>query len=94
MKAFQFIIGSGIIYFSDVNKFLWMVRIAGSTKKGRHINEMDYFSKAGEYRIDKEGSPIFLNCLLYKMSYYRFWEKYTSPSMLTSKLFCLISLCL
>ncbi len=56
-----------------------MVRIAGSTEEGRHVKEADYFSKAGEYRIDKEGSPTFLNCLLYKLSYYRFWEKYTSP---------------
>ncbi|KAM7537714.1 hypothetical protein Aperf_G00000071901 [Anoplocephala perfoliata] len=75
------IFGGASSYSSDdINKFLWMVRIAGSTEKGRHIHEMDYFSKAGEYRIDKEGSPIFLNCLLYKMSYYRFWEKYTSPN--------------
>nr|CUU98674.1 dolichyl diphosphooligosaccharide protein [Hymenolepis microstoma] len=75
------IFGGASSYSSDdVNKFLWMVRIAGSTEKGRHVNEVDYFSKAGEYRIDKEGSPIFLNCLLYKMSYYRFWEKYTSPN--------------
>ncbi|VUZ56323.1 unnamed protein product [Hymenolepis diminuta] len=75
------IFGGASSYSSDdVNKFLWMVRIAGSTEKGRHVNEVDYFSKAGEYRIDKEGSQIFLNCLLYKMSYYRFWEKYTSPN--------------
>ncbi|EUB64369.1 Dolichyl-diphosphooligosaccharide--protein glycosyltransferase subunit STT3A [Echinococcus granulosus] len=75
------IFGGASSYSSDdINKFLWMVRIAGSTEKGRHVKEMDYFSKAGEYRVDKEGSSTFLNCLLYKMSYYRFWEKYTSPN--------------
>ncbi|VDD76915.1 unnamed protein product [Mesocestoides corti] len=76
------VIFGGVSSYSsdDLNKFLWMVRIAGSTERGRHVKEVDYFSKAGEYRVDKEGSPTFLNCLLYKMSYYRFWEKYTSSN--------------
>ncbi|BHF63704.1 Dolichyl-diphosphooligosaccharide--protein glycosyltransferase subunit stt3a [Sparganum proliferum] len=74
------IFGGASSYSSDdINKFLWMVRIAGSTEKGRHIREHDYLSRAGVYRVDKEGSPTFLNCLLYKLSYYRFWEKYTAP---------------
>ncbi|XP_038841748.1 dolichyl-diphosphooligosaccharide--protein glycosyltransferase subunit STT3B-like, partial [Salvelinus namaycush] len=36
--------------------------------------ESDYFTPQGEFRVDKEGSPILLNCLMYKMSYYRFGE--------------------
>ncbi|VEL18560.1 unnamed protein product, partial [Protopolystoma xenopodis] len=58
----------------DINKFLWMVRIAGSTEKGKHIREDDYFNKQGEFRIDKEGAPALLNCLLYRLSFYRFSE--------------------
>ncbi|XP_016374891.1 dolichyl-diphosphooligosaccharide--protein glycosyltransferase subunit STT3B-like [Sinocyclocheilus rhinocerous] len=34
----------------------------------------DYFTPQGEFRVDKAGSPTLLNCLMYKMSYYRFGE--------------------
>ncbi|XP_022253103.1 dolichyl-diphosphooligosaccharide--protein glycosyltransferase subunit STT3A-like isoform X1 [Limulus polyphemus] len=61
----------------DINKFLWMVRIGGSTDRGRHIKEQDYYTPSGEFRIDREGSPILLNCLMYKMCYYRFGSVYT-----------------
>ncbi|XP_046392931.1 dolichyl-diphosphooligosaccharide--protein glycosyltransferase subunit STT3A [Ischnura elegans] len=61
----------------DINKFLWMVRIGGSTERGQHIKEWDYYSPAGEFRVDKEGSPTLLNCLMYKMCYYRFGQVYT-----------------
>jgi len=59
----------------DINKFLWMVRIAGSTDP--NVQEKDYFTKAGEFRVDAEGSPVLLNCLMYKMCYYRFGQVYT-----------------
>lgn len=61
----------------DINKFLWMVRIGGSTEKGKHIKESDYYTPSGEFRVDKDGSPILLNCLMYKMCYYRFGSVYT-----------------
>lgn len=61
----------------DLNKFLWMVRIAGSTEKGKSITEWDYYNPAGEFRVDKEGTPTLLNCLMYKMCYYRFGQVYT-----------------
>ncbi|XP_043473491.1 dolichyl-diphosphooligosaccharide--protein glycosyltransferase subunit STT3A [Leptopilina heterotoma] len=61
----------------DLNKFLWMVRIAGSTEKGKSISEWDYYNPAGEFRVDKEGTPTLLNCLMYKMCYYRFGQVYT-----------------
>ena len=64
-------------FFVDINKFLWMVRIGGSTDRGAHIKEADYYTPQGEFRIDKEGSPTLLNCLMYKMCYYRFGEVYT-----------------
>ncbi|KAG5885567.1 hypothetical protein JTB14_003765 [Gonioctena quinquepunctata] len=78
------VIFGGVIGYSgdDINKFLWMVRIA----EGEHpkdIRESDYFTEHGEFRIDAEGSPTLLNCLMYKLSYYRFGElklDYRSPA--------------
>ncbi|KAG7202653.1 hypothetical protein KM043_009828 [Ampulex compressa] len=78
------VIFGGMIGYSgdDVNKFLWMVRIA----EGEHpqdIRESDYFTEKGEFRVDSEGSPTLLNSLMYKLSYYRFGElkiDYRSPS--------------
>ncbi|PAA66815.1 hypothetical protein BOX15_Mlig008489g2 [Macrostomum lignano] len=61
----------------DINKFLWMVRIGGSTPSGEHIKEHDYYTPQGEFRVDKLGSKTLLNCLMYKLSYYRFGSMYT-----------------
>ncbi|XP_047337512.1 dolichyl-diphosphooligosaccharide--protein glycosyltransferase subunit STT3B [Impatiens glandulifera] len=55
----------------DINKFLWMVRIGGGVFPV--IKEPDYLVN-GEYRVDKGASPKMLNCLMYKLSYYRFGE--------------------
>lgn len=78
------VIFGGVIGYSgdDINKFLWMVRIA----EGEHpkeIRESDYFTEQGEFRVDAEGSPTLLNSLMYKLSYYRFGEMkldYRSPA--------------
>lgn len=78
------VIFGGVIGYSgdDINKFLWMVRIA----EGEHpqeIKESDYFTPQGEFRVDSAGSPVLLNCLMYKMCYYRFGEMqldFRSPS--------------
>jgi hypothetical protein len=80
------VIFGGLIGYSsdDINKFLWMVRIGGSTDTGAHIKESDYFTPQGEFRVDKEGSPTLLNCLMYKLSYYRFGETYTEQGMCQS----------
>lgn len=69
------VIFGGLIGYSgdDINKFLWMVRIA----EGEHpkdIREGDYFTEQGEFRVDAGGSQTLLNCLMYKLSYYRFGE--------------------
>jgi len=61
----------------DINKFLWMVRIGGSTPEGAHIKENDYYTPSGEFRVDRDGSQTLLNCLMYKMCYYRFGSVYT-----------------
>ncbi|XP_044011782.1 dolichyl-diphosphooligosaccharide--protein glycosyltransferase subunit STT3B isoform X2 [Aphidius gifuensis] len=78
------VIFGGMIGYSgdDINKFLWMVRIA----EGEHpqdIRESDYFTERGDFRVDAEGSPTLLNSLMYKLSYYRFGEvtvDYRSPA--------------
>jgi len=69
------VIFGGVIGYSgdDINKFLWMVRIA----EGEHpkdIQESNYFSERGEFRVDSEASQTMLNCLMYKLSYYRFGD--------------------
>lgn len=64
----------------DINKFLWMVRIGGSTAGGADINEREYYGTNGEFRVDKEASPLLLNCLMYKLSFYRFGQVYTEAS--------------
>ncbi|KAI8528587.1 hypothetical protein RHMOL_Rhmol12G0159600 [Rhododendron molle] len=64
----------------DINKFLWMVRIGGGVFPV--IKEPDYLVN-GEYRVDKGAAPKMLNCLMYKLSYYRFGElttEYGKPS--------------
>jgi len=74
------IFGGYIGYSSDdINKFLWMVRIAGSTDP--NIKEEDYYSKDKRFTIDASGSDIMLNCLMYKLCYYRFNELYTQGGM-------------
>lgn len=78
------VIFGGVIGYSgdDINKFLWMVRIA----EGEHpkdIRESDFFTERGEFRIDSEGAPALLNCLMYKLSYYQFGDlklDYRGPS--------------
>lgn len=41
------------------------------------IKEDNYYNN-GNYRIDKSGSETMLNCLMYKLVYYRFGEIKTS----------------
>lgn len=77
---FHLFLNCSISHLVDINKFLWMVRIGGSTDTGRHIKEHDYYTHTGEFRVDREGSPVLLNCLMYKMCYYRFGQVYTEAS--------------
>jgi len=59
----------------DINKFLWMVRIGGSTNP--EIIESDYYNSRGEFRVDSGGSPTMLNSLMYKLCYYKFGQVHT-----------------
>ncbi|RVW85518.1 Dolichyl-diphosphooligosaccharide--protein glycosyltransferase subunit STT3B [Vitis vinifera] len=60
--------------YSFYARFLWMVRIGGGVFPV--IKEPDYLVN-GEYRVDKGAAPKMLNCLMYKLSYYRFGELQT-----------------
>lgn len=79
---YALVIFGGVTGYSsdDINKFLWMVRI-GNSVYPKNLWESQYLSSRGEYRIDKEGSQIMLNSLMYKMSYYRFGEMMTQYGM-------------
>ncbi|EPT01100.1 hypothetical protein FOMPIDRAFT_159423 [Fomitopsis schrenkii] len=69
------VIFGGLLGYSgdDINKFLWMVRIAQGVWPDE-IQEPNYFTAKGEYRVDDEASATMKNSLMYKMSYYRFAE--------------------
>uniref|UniRef100_A0A1I7VVB0 dolichyl-diphosphooligosaccharide--protein glycotransferase n=1 Tax=Loa loa TaxID=7209 RepID=A0A1I7VVB0_LOALO len=69
------VIFGGVIGYSgdDINKFLWMVRIA----EGEHpkeIHEANYFTEAGDYSVGAKASETMLNSVMYKISYYRFGD--------------------
>jgi dolichyl-diphosphooligosaccharide--protein glycosyltransferase len=67
------IIFGGLLGYSgdDINKFLWMVRIAQGIWPDE-IQEPNYFTPQGEYRVDEQASLTMKNSLMYKMSYYRY----------------------
>jgi len=71
------IIFGGLTGYSsdDINKFLWMVRIGGGVYP--EIVEKDYFTAAGEYKVDKDASTTMLNSLMYKLCYYKFGQVVT-----------------
>lgn len=54
----------------DINKFLWMVRIAEGVYPD-DVQEGRYFSAQGQYRVDDAVSDTMKESLMYKMSYYR-----------------------
>ncbi|CAF9908128.1 MAG: oligosaccharyl transferase stt3 subunit [Heterodermia speciosa] len=55
----------------DINKFLWMVRIAEGIWPDE-VQEREFFTARGEYKIDDEATPTMRNSLMYKMSYYNY----------------------
>ncbi|KAJ6120304.1 hypothetical protein N7523_004584 [Penicillium sp. IBT 18751x] len=67
------VVFGGLLGYSgdDLNKFLWMVRIAEGIWPDE-ISERDYFTARGEYRVDEEATPTMKNSLMYKMSYYNY----------------------
>ncbi|KAF2099571.1 putative oligosaccharyl transferase subunit [Rhizodiscina lignyota] len=67
------VVFGGLLGYSgdDINKFLWMVRIAEGIWP-EEVKERDFFTARGEYRVDDEATPTMRNSLMYKMSYYNF----------------------
>ncbi|CDR38834.1 CYFA0S02e06656g1_1 [Cyberlindnera fabianii] len=67
------IIFGGFLGYSgdDLNKFLWMVRIAEGIWPDE-VKERNFFTDKGEYKVDKDATETMKNSLMYKMSYHRF----------------------
>jgi len=66
------VIFGGVLGYSgdDINKFLWMVRIAQGVWPDE-IQESNYFTSQGEYKVDDQATTTMRESLMYKMSYYR-----------------------
>jgi hypothetical protein len=79
------VIFGGLIGYSsdDINKFLWMIRIAGSTDP--NIKERDYFTPNGGYEVGHDAPPAMYNSLMYKLTYYRFGEMMLDRGMSVSQ---------
>ncbi|KAK3693859.1 glycosyltransferase family 66 protein [Podospora appendiculata] len=67
------VVFGGLLGYSgdDINKFLWMVRIAEGIWPDE-IKEREFFTPRGEYRVDGEATEAMKNSLMYKMSYYNY----------------------
>ncbi|KAK4227229.1 family 66 putative glycosyltransferase [Podospora fimiseda] len=67
------VVFGGLLGYSgdDINKFLWMVRIAEGIWPDE-VSERSFFTPRGEYRVDGEATETMKNSLMYKMSYYNF----------------------
>ncbi|KND94981.1 Dolichyl-diphosphooligosaccharide--protein glycosyltransferase subunit stt3 [Tolypocladium ophioglossoides CBS 100239] len=67
------VVFGGLLGYSgdDINKFLWMVRIAEGIWPDE-VKERDFFTPRGEYRVDGEATDTMKNSLMYKMSYYNY----------------------
>ncbi|GJN77830.1 oligosaccharyl transferase stt3 subunit [Purpureocillium lilacinum] len=67
------VVFGGLLGYSgdDINKFLWMVRIAEGIWPDE-VKERDFFTARGEYRVDSEATETMKNSLMYKMSYYNY----------------------
>ena len=59
------VIFGGMIGYSgdDINKFLWMVRIAEGIWP-EEVKERNFFTPRGEYRVDEEATPTMKNSLM------------------------------
>lgn len=69
------VIFGGLMGYSgdDLNKFLWMVRIAEGIWPDE-VKERNFFTDSGEYRVDDRATETMKNSMLYKLSYYRFTD--------------------
>lgn len=72
----------GLIGFSgdDMNKFLWMIRIAENVFPD-DVSEASYYTKQGEFRVDDRASQKLLDSIMYKLNYYGVNEYYNGQGM-------------
>lgn len=61
------VVFGGLLGYSgdDINKFLWMVRIAEGIWPDE-VKERDFFTARGEYRVDDGATPTMRNSLMYE----------------------------
>ena len=64
------VVFGGLLGYSgdDLNKFLWMVRIAEGIWPDE-VREREFFTARGEYRVDEEATPTMRNSLMYVFSF-------------------------
>ncbi|KAK3330369.1 glycosyltransferase family 66 protein [Apodospora peruviana] len=67
------VVFGGLLGYSgdDINKFLWMVRIAEGIWPDE-VKEREFFTPRGEYKVDADATETMKNSLMYKMSYYNY----------------------
>ncbi|CAD6443538.1 31c7cf0c-7add-4984-91d9-9314f65e2710 [Sclerotinia trifoliorum] len=67
------VVFGGLLGYSgdDINKFLWMVRIAEGIWPDE-VKERNFFTERGEYRVDEGATQTMKDSLMYKMSYYNY----------------------
>jgi dolichyl-diphosphooligosaccharide--protein glycosyltransferase len=65
------VVFGGLLGYSgdDINKFLWMVRIAEGIWPDE-VKERDFFTARGEYRVDDGATPTMRNSLMYGFSFF------------------------
>ncbi|PKS10607.1 hypothetical protein jhhlp_002361 [Lomentospora prolificans] len=67
------VVFGGLLGYSgdDINKFLWMVRIAEGIWPDE-VQERAFFTPRGEYKVDDGATDTMKNSLMYKLSYYNY----------------------
>jgi len=61
----------------DINKFLWPVRIGSGVFPNDMPHERDFYTANGNFDVGVGGSPTLLNCVAYKLCYYKFGQMHT-----------------
>ena len=71
---YMLVVFGGMTNFSgdDIAKFMWMIRIAAGEFPS--IKEDHFYNSQGRYDVGNSGSEALLDCLMYKLIYYRFGE--------------------
>lgn len=57
----------------DINKFLWMIRIAAGVYP-ESVRERDFYTQSGAFALDNSATPAMKNSILYKCVYHRMAE--------------------